>query len=282
MNADTLTPAAVWAAAKQIISDLEARIDALERTPGPKGDPGEPGESPPVDAIARALFASYGDQLRGEPGAPGADAQDVEIDPAEVVAALRADPDFMREARGRPGANGLDRIQLAPRAIQPGDNIERGETVVYAGGLFQSTRKTTAMPDEQPGAYLPITIGVRSIAGRYDREARQIAFVATLTDGTESVVTVDDVPRYVEPGSSEHIRGDFWIEGNQLRQFDGAQWATVADLQGKPGARGRKGTPGRDGVGIEHIDYAAGVLTVGLSDADVRQFDLAAPAGGDA
>lgn len=100
------------------IVKLEKRVDALQREPGPAGEPGAPGEdgvSPKVEDVVEAFKADPAmvERLVGEPGAKG-DAGRDGVDgkdgaDADVAVVAKAIAEGHAEAlRGLPGADGAD------------------------------------------------------------------------------------------------------------------------------------------------------------------------------
>ena len=110
---------AVASAIEPIVDEilaLEKRLETIQLTPGEPGKDGKDADPVDVDAVAKTLVDTYGDELRGAPGASvdaesvaailvekhldllkGKDAEPVEVDVEDVVKALIDSPDFMTD-----------------------------------------------------------------------------------------------------------------------------------------------------------------------------------------
>ena len=177
--------------------------------PGEKGEPGEVGEKgepgaegapgqdadPESVAEVRKNAPEFMSLLKGEKGDPGANGKDgadgKDAEPLDVALALMKDGEFLAQVRGEKGdvgetgargadgkdgidgRDGLDHITIAPRSVSKGDQIDRNELIIHAGGLFQA-KKTSALPDEQPAAFIPIVQGINDAQVIYDPAKREV------------------------------------------------------------------------------------------------------------
>jgi hypothetical protein len=282
------------------VVELGKRIDDLARQPGPAGEKGEPGkdaEAPSIEALARAIVEDFADQLRGAPGEDGAAAPAPDLpELAKYLAAthadmLRPDPpsavdvaismyekfaDSLRGVKGDPGTDGkdgrdgqdgLDRPVMA--VVDAQKQLERGAIAHYAGGLWQTTKKTVGDPSEDPQAYRIVCNGLSEVSHEFDPNERAHTIRCRLSDGQQFDVSWGDGPRLrVDGDGLKAIANDYRVCNSMVETHDGEKWKPATSLKGEPGEdgrRGRKGQKGDPGVGLKSLGFEQGAFHVELT-----------------
>lgn len=215
------------------IVKLEKRLEALQRTPGPageKGDPGKDGVSPPVEDVAAVIKSddTFIARLKGEPGKDGADgapgkdgADGVSPSVDDVAAQIKADGDFCERLRGLPGKDGepgRDGADADPEAVAAALKADDDFLAKVRGEKGEPGLPGEKGDPGEPGA-----------PGRDGADADVEAVAKALMRDEEFVKSVinraEEVPWH--PG--------IWREGKCVSAYNGRSYKAVCDTTEEPG-----------------------------------------------
>jgi hypothetical protein len=232
---------------------LEKRVDAVQSTPGPKGDPGEAGQSVTADEVAQLLVSKHLDVLKGvpghpgEPGAPGEPGQDA--DPVVVAAALAADVAFVASVKGQPGERGASGADG-----RDGQGVSADEVVaaLKSDSHFVAAIKGEPGPPGDPG--IPGPRGEPGADGKSADPAEVSALIKADTTFVASLHGKD---------GADGIGIKAVVQDEDLRTvelvLDNDQSVKVSLPVGPSGKDGAPGRDGRNGLGIDAKRWASGI-----------------------
>jgi len=234
---------------------------------GAAGTPGEKGE-----AGERGADGEVGE--RGETGEPGRTG-DAGID-GKGGDCGPAGADAVDGADGVDGRDGVDKYILSPRKAAADEKLDKNEIVYCNGGIYQSIRKTTGDPENDPGSYHLIVAGVADIGYSYDDVDRSTTMHIRLSDGTVFENNFDDGARLFSETPEHPIDGDAVFNGTEYRQYVNKLWhsTSVKGDTGAPGIRGRKGLKGDQGVGVEDLLFQDNHVIVTLTNGEARSIPI--------
>jgi hypothetical protein len=251
--------------------------DGVDGESGIAGEKGEPG----IDGA---------DGKQGEAGKDGGDGADGEsgiqgvagIDGVDGAAGAdgssgAAGRDGADGNDGRDGSDGIDKYLVAPREVAADEKLDKGELVYSQGGLFQSIRKTTGCPENDPGSYRLVVNGLQGIDYHFDN--RQLQIQIRLSDGTAFPIELPDTPRILAVKPQIALEGDMVFEAAEYSKYVDGNWL-VTKLKGKQGdigIRGRKGLKGDLGVGVEDVLMEGGHIIITLTNGEAKDFVLPVP-----
>ena len=148
---------------------------------------------------------------------------------------------------GRDGSDGIDRDMVAPREVAADEKLDKGELVYSQGGLFQSIRKTTGCPKNDPGSYRMVLNGITRVKECHIEEEHLTRISIRSSDGTTAVMDIPD--------------GHDGSDGNE-------------GPTGQQGIRGRKGIKGDAGISIEDILVQNQHIIITLTNGEVQSFPV--------
>ena len=222
-----------------LIHELDERIAHVVRTPGPKGDKGDPGES-----------------IKGDKGAPGKDGESVDIVMLKSTVAgwVQDAVKLMGFKDGKDGLDGRDALEIVPLdGIDPAKSYKRGTWASFRGGLLRSFRDTEPLGEltlEQAGWKVIVEgIAQHDVAG-VDGDARSVVVRSVLTSG-KTVESRFDLPAMRYRGIYRD-GGDYALHDTVT--WAGSLWYRSSDGTGQPGHEGsgwtlcvKRGQNGKDG-----------------------------------
>ncbi len=259
---------------KQSITPLIERIDELEervahiiRTPGPKGDQGDPGPSikgDPGEPGPKGDKGERGESIKGDKGDPG---ESIKGDPGrpgekgergESIKGEKGDAgEAIHGKDGRNGIDGRDALEIVPLdGIDPAKTYRRGTWASAFGGLLRAYRDTEALAEgdgaltlEQAGWKVIVEgIHAHDVTG-VDGNERAVLVRSQLTSG-KVVESRFDIPAMIYRGI---FREDKKYSIGDTVTWAGSQWVRTGDGSGQPGHEGsgwtlcvKRGANGKD------------------------------------
>lgn len=196
----------------------------------------------------------------------------------EIISGIENGKDGRDGLDGKDGRNGIDKINIAPRTISPDEKLDKNEVVIYRGGLFQSIRKTTGDPGQDPNSYQVLVNGVAGISYEYDRSERLLELQFRMSDGETFLAFSPDVARgrVSKDDGMADVEGDYILTDTSIQRYIDGGWIEI-DIrgeQGKEGPRGRRGLKGRPGITLDDIIVENGHLVVSMTDGTNKAFPI--------
>lgn len=251
-----------------IVQNLLSDAAFISNVKGEKGDRGEVG-------------ADGAPGPRGEDGRPGKDGPPGKgADNALIISELKECKELRQACKGDPGPQGepgTDRVLVNASQYTFGAHYEKNQNVVFNGSLYQTIRKTTASPYDDPHSYHLLVAGIEGVSMSPDYETRQFVFSIKRADGECFPLLHPMAPQYIDalPKGAKIIAGDFKVDGNAFCVAkkndpvtdDDFKRVEIQGPQGEPGKDGTRGRKGMQGNGIEHASLTGGVLKLTFTDA---------------
>jgi hypothetical protein len=242
---------------------LENKLASVQLIPGPKGDPGEAGQSVTVDEVVKVLVSNHAAVLKGADGLPGAKGEDgapglpgKSVDPNHVALLLKQDSDFLAATKGAQGNQG------APG--YPGNDGAAGKDAApdeVAGFLKQDACFLSVVKGEpgdrgEPGEPGPAGADGKSVDAAYVAELikSDAPFVQSLhgKDGQPGI----GIKSVVQDADLSAI--EFVLDNDQVVKVE-----LPVGPPGKDGDAGAAGKDGRNGLGIDAKRWTPGIYREG-------------------
>lgn len=275
---------------------MEKRVDSLTLKEGPPGLQGEPGkDAAPVDL--ESLIKSLRESLSECP-----ELVDITVD--HVVAALTADPEFMRALKGMDGksvdvrdvVNGLAADPVFLKSVRSDPTpVDKVVEALKSDPVF--LHDVTGKPGERGNDGAPGNDGaglhaeiwkqgavhrkgdiVTAFCGQFF-EAKQDTADAPGSDHWERIGTHGFRFVGIKPDGDTLKQGDLYIDGGSQFYFDGERarmWVQRGKTgpQGEKGSDGINGAPGAPAPRIVAIQAHAKGLTVALDNGEIFDADI--------
>lgn len=254
---------------KAELSARDAKIEALS----------EQQKSLLSEAVSKAVSSDdFLSRIKGENGASGIGIKAIEQledrrsfslildNDQETVIEL---PEPLQGEQGLPGEKGQDGLDRPLAQVRKAAaNLESNEVVHFAGGLYQTTKKTVGDPQEDPGAYRLLLNGVEKAEFSNDEERRKHLLQLRMTDGSAETLEIEQAAGFIDPAACTVFKdGDYYIEGTKFCLYRNDEWEQIE-------MRGRRGRMGPAGRGVKEVRAINDGFEVEMTDGKSYAFPI--------